>query len=257
MAAPVAGGRRPAEQAGWPVCVRRACTAARQAGTRTGRPRRDAAGPAFLLAAATGRRPRAGTAHRPVSPAGADLPRHTPRLPAFPRCDGGAQSAEPPGKGHLVHDPAGRLSGAVVPLQRPGRRQRGHRRRQPQPPRGRTHHRPLHQHPGAARRSVRRSHLPRAVAAGAPGGRGRLRPSRRPLRGALGPASSPARPQPHAPVPGPVHPAELPHRDPRAARTGAERAGRGQRDGQDGADAHHGRQGGCAARRPGVQHRSL
>ena len=79
---------------------------------------RGAGAPARLLEGASRRRAcAAGPAHRPSAAGCADLPRST-KPSSFPQIDAEAEGAGTAGRRHAVHDAAGGLSDAAVPLQR-------------------------------------------------------------------------------------------------------------------------------------------
>src|SRR3954468_14715461 len=145
---------------------------------------------------------------RPPSPGGAHPQRRRRAAGA-----GRGPAARPP---HLrpargvdpLHRADGRLQGPPAPLDDPGGRLRGHPDRQPAAARGGGDDRLLRQQPGAARRPVRRSELPRAAAPRARGLAGRLRPPGPPLRKAGRGAQPAARHGAHAALPGDADPAQ-------------------------------------------------
>ena len=100
------------------------------------------------------RRPR--PAHRPAAARRARACAGAPeRCPSARSCSAAVERARPAPGRDAVHDPAGRLPGAPLPLHRPGRPVGGHPDRQPHRTETRGPDRVLRQHPGPAHRPRR------------------------------------------------------------------------------------------------------
>ena len=158
-------------------------------GSRAGR------APGLLEAPAGRRSTTARAAHRPSAPGRADVPGSDPGVRASGEPGRVAVHAGRAGRGHTVHDAAGGLPGAPVPVHgRGGHRGRG-RDRQSHSAGDRNADRLLRQHAGAAYGPVGQSQLPPARAPGARGLPGGLRPSGPALREARGDAPAGAEPR--------------------------------------------------------------